>query len=595
MGRSVNATSAYISGYDPDTRLAGVLAEWIGPDASEAERSSDLGQTYVEDGEDRWLALMHAGQHDMSHADDASLLESERSHMQEYGAQTILYIPVRTEDQLIGYVELWESRRKRDFTPEEIDVCRDIALSAAMAVKNARLYEQAQREIAERVDVETALLQRNRELLSLQAAATATASSLDRQVILDTVTWEMANLLNVDNCTILEWQRESNTVFVIAEYGAGDWFAESVQPRAFDLADYPLRSRVLSERTAWQTEDGSIVPDPAELARVEQPKSRALLALPLVFQDRVVGLVEVKDSRTDRTFNDRQVALAQMLANQAATAIENARLYEQAQREITVRKQAEEALERYAAELERSNQELQQFAYVASHDLQEPLRMVTSYLQLLQRRYEGKLDANADDFIDFAVNGASRMRELIQGLLTYSRVGTHSRALEPIDCQAILGVVLDSLQVAIAESDASVTSDSLPTVMADGTQLSQLFQNLIANAIKFRGDRRPEIHVGVEDRDTEWLFSVRDNGIGIEPAYGERIFAIFQRLHSRHEYPGTGIGLAVCKRIVERHGGRIWVESEPEKGSTFCFTLPNGKGGTILGPGGNPVSAYGEG
>jgi light-regulated signal transduction histidine kinase (bacteriophytochrome) len=263
-----------------------------------------------------------------------------------------------------------------------------------------------------------------------------------------------------------------------------------------------------------------------------------------------------------------------LLANQAATAIENARLYEQAQQEIAVREEAEKTLEGYAAELERSNQELQQFAYVASHDLQEPLRMVTSYLQLLERRYKGKLDESADDFIHFAVDGANRMRELIQGLLAYSRVGTQGQPLEEIACEEVVAQVLDDLQVAIGESDATMTCDPLPVVMADPIQLGQLFQNLIGNALKFRGERPPEIHVGSEQKGDEWLLWVRDNGIGMEPQYIERIFVIFQRLHTRDEYPGTGIGLAVCKRIVERHGGRIWVESEPGQGSTFFFTLP---------------------
>jgi hypothetical protein len=193
---------------------------------------------------------------------------------------------------------------------------------------------------------------------------------------------------------------------------------------------------------------------------------------------------------------------------------------------------------------------------------------------LLQRRYQGQLDADADEFIDFATDGANRMRDLIRGLLNYSRVGTRGAPMQPIDCQEVLDKALDSLQVALAESDAQVTYHPLPTVSADATQLGQLFQNLIGNAIKFQADRRPEIHVDFEERDGGYLFSVRDNGIGIEPQYVERVFAIFQRLHTRDEYPGTGIGLAVCKRIVERHGGRIWVESQPGEGSTFYFTLP---------------------
>ena len=241
--------------------------------------------------------------------------------------------------------------------------------------------------------------------------------------------------------------------------------------------------------------------------------------------------------------------------------------------DITERVRAQEQLEHYAFELERSNQELQRFIHVASHDLQEPLRMVTSYLQLLEQRYKGQLDADADDFIAFAVNGATRMRALIKDLLAYSQVAARGKPFEPTDCRVVLEQVLNNLQTTVDKSGASVTHDPLPTLMADGAQLAQLFHDLVSNALKFRGERPPEIHVGAERRESEWLFSVRDNGTGIEPQYFERIFHIFQRLHTWDEYPGTGIGLAICKRIVERHGGRLWVESEPREGSTFYFTL----------------------
>jgi len=198
---------------------------------------------------------------------------------------------------------------------------------------------------------------------------------------------------------------------------------------------------------------------------------------------------------------------------------------------------------------------------------------VTSYLQLLEQRYKGQLDADADDFIAFAVNGATRMRALIKDLLAYSQVAARGKPFEPTDCRVVLEQVLNNLQTTVDKSGASVTHDPLPTLMADGAQLAQLFHDLVSNALKFRGERPPEIHVGAERRESEWLFSVRDNGTGIEPQYFERIFHIFQRLHTWDEYPGTGIGLAICKRIVERHGGRLWVESEPREGSTFYFTL----------------------
>ena len=241
--------------------------------------------------------------------------------------------------------------------------------------------------------------------------------------------------------------------------------------------------------------------------------------------------------------------------------------------EIAGRKKAETEIIRYADELKRSNYELQQFAYVASHDLQEPLRMISSYLQLIERRYKSKLDQDADEFIEYAVDGAKRLQNMINGLLEYSRVETSGKSFELVDCEKVFGDTLANLKVAIEESNAVVTHDPLPTVMADRSQILQLFQNLIGNAIKFRSQEAPRIYVSAGRKDDDYTFSVKDNGIGIEEQYKDRIFDLFQRLHSRG-YSGTGIGLSICKRIVERHGGKIWLESTVDKGSTFYFTIP---------------------
>ena len=243
-------------------------------------------------------------------------------------------------------------------------------------------------------------------------------------------------------------------------------------------------------------------------------------------------------------------------------------------RDITELKESEKVLKLRLDELARSNSELEQFAYVSSHDLQEPLRMIASYLQLLDRKYKGKLDAKADKYINFSVDGATRMQNLIDDLLAFSRVTTQAKELEPTDLEAVYKETLYNLELSIKENDAVISHDHLPIVLADKTQISQVFQNLIGNAIKFKSTNRPKINISVKEEDNQWLFAVQDNGIGIDPEHSDRIFEVFKRLHKKRDYPGTGIGLAICKKIIERHGGQIWVKSELGKGSIFYFTIP---------------------
>jgi PAS domain S-box-containing protein len=243
--------------------------------------------------------------------------------------------------------------------------------------------------------------------------------------------------------------------------------------------------------------------------------------------------------------------------------------------DITRLRESERAVTSYMDELQRSNEELQQFAYMASHDLQEPLRSIISFSQLLERRYRGKLDTDADEFIAFIVEGGNRMQRLIEDLLQLSRVETKAKPLEPTDAGEVVADALRLMETPIREAGATVTVGEMPAVMADAAQLAQVFANLVSNAIKYRRpDVPPEVHITAEPAGKFWRFAVTDNGIGIEKEYFERIFVIFQRLHTRDEYEGTGIGLAVVRKIVERHGGRVRIESVPGEGSTFSFTLP---------------------
>jgi len=292
---------------------------------------------------------------------------------------------------------------------------------------------------------------------------------------------------------------------------------------------------------------------------------KGAFALPVRMGDKVLGAIEFfgrEPRHPDKWLLQITVSIGNLIGQLMAR-----RQAEAAMRE------AYQELEHKTKELTRSNEELQQFAYVASHDLQEPLRMISSYTQLLERRYVDRLDGDAKDFMAYIVDGAARMKQLIEDLLAYSRVGTRGKEFQAIDSGAPLDRALANLRASIESSGAQVTRDRMPEVVADGAQLSQVFQNLIGNAIKFRGADPPKIHVGAEARDAVWVFTVKDNGIGLDTQYADRIFMMFQRLHNKAEYPGTGIGLAIVKKIVERHGGRIWVESEPGKGATFGFTI----------------------
>jgi PAS domain S-box-containing protein len=297
------------------------------------------------------------------------------------------------------------------------------------------------------------------------------------------------------------------------------------------------------------------------------------LVLPLLVEGRTFGALTIY-SRAPEAFSDEEARLLTGLASDLAVGITAIRLRAQRARAEEALRHEQEALRKTAQELERSNKDLEQFAYVSSHDLQEPLRMVTGFMQLLEQKYRGQLDATGEKYIHFAVDGAKRMQQLIDDLLAYSRVGTRAQPPGAAASERAFEAALLNLRIAIQSSEAQVTRGPLPVVRADPGQLVQVFQNLIGNAVKFCGPRPPRVHVEARREDDHWVFSVRDHGIGIEPQYHQRIFEVFQRLHGRTEYPGTGIGLAICQRIVDRHGGRIWVESSLGEGSVFYFTLP---------------------
>ena len=325
-------------------------------------------------------------------------------------------------------------------------------------------------------------------------------------------------------------------------------------------------------RAVWSTAAPVWIADVAQETALKRRESaqqaglRSAFAFPIPVGGKFYGVMEFF-GREVRPRDERILEIARTVGHQIGQFI--------------ARKQAEAALQEAneqltvkAQQLSRSNAELEQFAYVASHDLQEPLRMIASYTQLILRRYGDRFDGDAREFMDFIVDGATRMKQLIEDLLAYSRVGTHGKAFRPTDSGAAVQKALANLRAAIESSTGTVTHDPLPTINADEFQLVQLFQNLIGNALKFKGTETPRVHISVNEQADTWTFGVKDNGIGIDGEYFDRIFMVFQRLHSRTDYPGTGIGLAICKKVVDRHGGRLWIESGVGSGSTFWFTVP---------------------
>jgi len=370
----------------------------------------------------------------------------------------------------------------------------------------------------------------------------------------------------------LSWSDEIYRIFGLnpKEFGATfEAFLESVHPEDRDSVQQSV-SDALYRKKPYSIDHRIVLPDGN--VRVVHENAKVFfsdIGKPIRMLGTVQDISERKEMEDE--LKKHRDHLEELVKEHTA---EFKNLNIQLEKELAERRRAEEKLKESLEEIERSNKDLEQFAYAASHDLQEPLRIVASYTQLLEKRYKDHLDDDARDFIKYTVAGATRMQKLIDGLLSYSRVQTRGKPFEPTDCSSVVEQAISNLKIHIDETHAIVESDDLPTVDADEMQLVRLFQNLIDNALKFHGSEVPRIQISASKLGNKWMFSVSDNGIGIDPECKDRIFVIFQRLHREEDYPGTGMGLAICKRIVERHEGHIWVDSYLGQGSTFYFTIP---------------------
>lgn len=486
---------------------------------------------------------IHPEDREQVHAATAQSLSGQREHHVQYRI-------IRPD----GQVRWLETRGQlvtdaRGEPVQVVGVCHDIT-DRILAEESARRLAM---EEAARKTAEAAKEQEARHAALRVEVFTALCRSEDLRQMLQSACEALVKHLGVSFARV--WTLNPETQMLELQASAGVYTHIDG-----DHAHIPVgKSKIGAIAELRQPYLSSDVQNDPQLDEKDWAVSQNLVAFagyPLLVADRCVGVVAMfaQDKLAEAV-----LGTLSLVVDAIAQGIE--------------RKRAEEALQARASELARSNEELARFAYVASHDLQEPLRMVASYTQLLARRYKGKLDQDADEFIALAVDGVTRMQELINDLLTFSRVGTQGGPLVPMNLGDALSAALHNLRGAIESSGAEVTADALPRVRANHRQMVQLFQNLIGNGIKFHGEAPPRIHVAAEHCGSEWQIAVRDNGIGIDPELWDRVFVVFARLHNRSEYPGNGIGLAICKRIVERHGGRIWLESVLGCGSTFYFTL----------------------
>ena len=490
---------------------------------------------------------------------DVEELSREYPMMVRSGLKSVLLAPIVFKNEILGVLHM-RSLEVNAYNSHHLDMAAKVAAQIAPAIANSQLYAQHTESEAEA------------KRLALQNAAIAEigriiTASLDIEEVYAGFAEQTRRLIGFDRIVISLLSRDSDD-FTNA-------YVIGVPVSNRDQGDMIGLKGTFTDEVLRQQRAILFLPESLEETRTMFPgllpqyKSglRSFISVPLIYKDATIGVLHFSSAKPN-AYSEYEVSIADLIAAQIAGAIENSHLHAETL-------EADRALQRQAQELARSNAELEQFAYVASHDLQEPLRVIAGYVNLLEERYADKLDQDARDFIGFATDAAYRMRALIDALLQYSRVETHGNPFEKMDCNRALSEAMADLEISIGESHADITTDRLPEIVGDHIQITHVFENLISNAIKFKkDDSQPRIHVSCRRSGDCWQISVSDNGTGIRPRYQERIFGMFKRAHKRSKYPGTGIGLALCLKIVERHGGRIWVDSQVDRGSTFHFTIP---------------------
>jgi two-component sensor histidine kinase len=585
MGQAVDVTGTRICSWEPETRSSAVLAQYVNSRAGAAQQAQNPGVPPVES-DPTFLATLLAGRPWVHHLEGVDSAPDGPDHRPQQESQTRLFVPLQTGDRIIGFAELWESRRCRQFTPEEIGLCHAISQIAAVAIDNARLHEQLQRELEKHRQTEEALrrlqesledqiaertaelnrinaelvrevhsrsqnedwlLQRNRELLSLQSAAAATTASLDLQFVLETVTWEMASLLQVESCVIYQWNAETGLLSSIAEYDAtGE--SDGLTNQDHRLADYPLRQRVLHERYAQQMTVSQPDLDLAERTHMQEAGAKTLLILPMVFQDRVVGLAEMRDSQVERTLTDHQVSLAQFLTTQAASAMENARLYRRAQQEIAERMRAEEQIKASLKEKEVLLKEIH-------HRVKNNLQIVSSLLHL-QSQYIKDQPA-----LDVLVESQNRIRSMA---LIHERL-YRSQDLASIDfavyIQDLTTHLIRSYRARPAPIDLKIDAQDVYLAVDTAIPCGLITNELISNALKhaFPDGKAGEIRIKMElEGDRQFTLIVGDNGVGFPPDVD------FENTES--------LGMQLVNTLVNQLDGTIELHSDDE-GAEFRITF----------------------